>query len=122
VFASTVFRETIEFGFEATGSARFAEAGDAVEIGGGQTECLADIADGGAKAIGGEGTDEGGVVGAEDFVDALDHFLANFTGEVDIDVGDRVELLVQEATQIEVVLDGIDGGEANEVADDGGDR
>ena len=51
-------------------------------------ERLADVAHGAAEAVGGEGADERGVVGAEDLVDALDQALADLAREIEVDVGD----------------------------------
>ena len=122
VLAGSVLREAVQFLVEGRGRAWLAELGDAVEIGEREAERLADIAHGAAQAIGGEGADEGGVIGAVDLVDPFDHLLADFAREVDIDVGDREEVFVQEAAEVEVVLHRVDRGEPDQVADDRADR
>src|SRR5699024_6631634 len=51
-----------------------------------------------------------------------DHPLADFTREIEIDIRDRGELLVQEASDIEIVPERIDRRETDQVADDRTDR
>ena len=53
--------------------------------------------------------------------DADDELLADVARKVEVDVRHRSELAVQEATEREIVRDGIDVREAGEVADDGAD-
>ena len=51
-----------------------------------------------------------------------DQHLADVTREIEVDVGKRGELRVEEATHREAALQSIDVGEAGEEADDRGDR
>src|SRR5204862_7023809 len=51
-----------------------------------------------------------------------DKLLEDVAREVEVDVGDGVELAVQEAAEREVGLDGIDVREPREVADERADR
>ena len=94
---------------------------DALDLPRRQAERLAEVADRAARAVGGEGGDEGRAVGAVALVDAGDQLLADVAREVEVDVGDRGDLLVEEAAGEEVGLDRVDVGEAAEVADDRGD-
>src|SRR2546426_11023638 len=51
-------------------------------------------------------------------VDVLDYLLAVLGGEIDVDVRGARHLLMQEALEEEVVLDGIDARDAKHVSDD----
>ena len=77
-----------------------------------QAERLAELADGAARPVGGEGADERGLPRAVALVHAHDQPLADVAREVEVDVGDARELLVQEAPQREPRLDGVDVREA----------
>ena len=96
--------------------------GQAVELGGGQAERLADVADRAAHAVGGEDRDQRGVVAPPALVDTLDQLGADVAREVEVDVGQRVQLLVEEAPDEEVVVDRVDVREPDQVADHRGDR
>ena len=54
--------------------------------------------------------------------DADDQLLADVAREVEVDVGDRGELAVEEAADRQIGLDRVDVGEAGQVADDRADR
>ena len=54
--------------------------------------------------------------------DADDELLADVAREVEVDVGDRRELAVEEAAEREVVRDRVDVREAGQVADERADR
>ena len=97
-------------------------AGEAVEFGLGQSERLAGVADRAARAVGGEAGHERGVLAAPAGVDALDQLGADVAREVEVDVGQRVHLLVEEAPDEEPVVDRVDVREPDQVADDRGDR
>src|SRR3990172_3416424 len=65
---------------------------------------------------------QSGVLPPEVFVDAQDQLLADIAREVQVDIGHRGHLLVQEAPQEEVVLDRVDVRQPDQVADDRADR
>src|SRR5207245_3139523 len=75
-------------------------------------------ADRGALAIGDDVADHAGALWAVLFVDVLDDLLPVRSGEVDVDVGCRRHLLVEEALEEQVVLDRIDPRDAEQVGDD----
>ena len=103
-------------GRPALGAAR-----DALDFARRQAERLAQLPDRPARSVGREGGDEGGVLAAVALVHARDEDLADVAREVEVDVGERGELLVEEAPEEEVVGDRVDVREAGEVADDRGD-
>ena len=61
------------------------------------------------------------VVASPSFVDALDQHTTDVAREVEVDVGERVHPLVQEAADVEAVLHRVDVREPDQVADDRGD-
>ena len=83
----------------------------------GQAQGLADIADGAAGPVADDGGAERGVVAAVGLVDPLHDDLAPLVLEVDIDVRRLAPLLRDEALEQQVVALGIDGGDAQHVAD-----
>ena len=97
------------------------DAGEPLELGEREPERLADVADRAAAAVGREGRDERGVLAAVALGDGDDQLLADVPREVEVDVGHRDELVVEEAPEREVRLDRVDVGEAGEVADDRAD-
>ncbi len=105
------------FGAPAVGDAR-----EPLELGVRQPERLAHVADRAAGAVRREARDEGRVLVPVALGDAHDELLADVAREVEVDVGHRGELLVEEAAEREVVLDGIDVREPGQVADDRPDR
>ena len=56
--------------------------------------------------------DHAGALRAVALVDVLDHLLAVLGGEVDVDVGRGLHLLVEEPLEKQVVIDGVDAGDA----------
>src|SRR5262245_63632992 len=86
-----------------------------------QPERLADVTDRAARAVRREARDERRVLGPVPFCDADDELLADVAGEVEVDVGHRLELLVDEAPERQAVLDRVDGREPGEVADERAD-
>ena len=82
-----------------------------------QAEGLADLADGGAAAIGDDGGGDAGVVAAVMFVDVLDHLLAPLVLEIDVDVGRLAALRRDEALEQEVAIARVDVGDAEAVTD-----
>ncbi len=91
-----------------------------------QPQGLAEVAHGAARAIGGEGSDQGRAVDSVAIVYAGDQHLADVAREVEVDVGHRrpdllAHLLVEEAAGVEVVGDRVDVGESGEVTDDRAD-
>ena len=98
------------------------EPREPLEVGVREAERLADVADRAARAVGREGRDERGVLGSVALDDADDELLADVAREVEVDVGHRRELAVEEAAEREVVRDRVDVREAGQVADERADR
>ena len=86
-----------------------------------KAERLADVADRAAAAVGREARDERGVLAAVLLGDGDDQLLADLAREVEVDVGHAGHLVVEEAAERELRLDGVDVREAGEVADDRAD-
>ena len=107
---------------DARGIPAVGQPGEPLELCLRQAERLADIADRAARAIGGEARDERGVLVAVPLRDGDDELLADVAREVEVDVRDRGQLAVEEASERELVGDGIDVREAREVTDDRADR
>ena len=97
-------------------------ARDALDLPRRQAERLAELADRAARAEGREGGDERRALAPVALVHARDQDLAHVAREVEVDVGQRGELLVEEAPEQELVGDRVDVREAGEVADDRGHR
>ena len=97
-------------------------ARDALDLPRRQAQRLAQLADGAARAEGREGGHERGAIAPEAVVHARDEDLAHVAREVEVDVGQRRDLLVEEAPEQQLVGDRVDVREAREVADDGGHR
>ena len=93
--------------------------GQPVEQLGREAERLADLPDGHAGLERDDVAHHPGALPAVLVVDVLDHLLAVLRREVDVDVGGAGHLLVEEALEQEVVLDGIDARDAEDVGDDG---
>ncbi len=85
----------------------------------GQAQRLADLADGAAGAIADHGGGDAGALAAVALVDVLDDLLAPLVLEIDVDVGRLAAFRRDEAREEQVVLVGIDGGDAEHVADGG---
>jgi hypothetical protein len=92
--------------------------GDGVDLDLGQAERLARLTDGGARAVGLDHRDAGGpvvpVAGEHHVVDVL----AARRFDVDVDVRQLVPERVQEPLEYQVVPDGIDVGDAGQIADE----
>src|SRR6478752_2190666 len=99
-----------------------AEPGDSLELCLRQPERLADVADGTARAIGGEARDERCMLVAVALRDGDDQLLADVAREVEVDVRNRGELVVEEAPEREVVRNRVDMREPGEITDDRADR
>src|SRR6478735_4561177 len=87
-----------------------------------QAERLAEVADRAARVVGRERSDQRGVLAAVALGHTDDQLLADVAREVEIDVGRRDELAVEEAAEREVRLDRVDVREPGQVADDRADR
>ena len=105
--------------FDAAAAAAPDRVGHHAQRVGRQAERLADVADGAAAAIGDHGGGERGAGAALGPVDPLDDLLAPLVLEIDVDVGRLVALVGQEALEQDLVLVGIDLGDAEAVADGG---
>ena len=101
---------------------RLRPARRALELARRQAEHLAQLADRPARAEGRERGHQRRALGPVALVDARDQHLADVAREVQVDVGQRGELLVEEAPEEQLVLDRVDVREAGEVADDRGHR
>ena len=97
------------------------ELREPLEVGERKSERLADVADRAARAVRREARDERRVLAAVLLGDADDQLLADVAREVEIDVGYRRQLAVEEAAEREVVRDGIDVRQPGEVADERAD-
>ncbi len=84
---------------------------------GGQAERLTNLAYGAARAVADHRGRKTRAVAAVFFVDVLDHLLAPFMLEIDIDVGRLVALGRHETFEQQVEARRIDGGDAEAVAD-----
>ena len=83
--------------------------GQLAQVLGGETQGLAHVADGTLDLVGADHAREDGPVGPPLLVHPLDELLTNITWKVQVDVGDRpVHIVVQEAVQRQVELQGID--------------
>lgn len=94
-------------------------AGEGVDIGEGDIEGAADVADGGAGAHGTEGDDLGDFFVAVAAHGVFDHEVADVIGVVEVDIGHGDAAGVEEAFEDEAVGDGVDAGDAEGVGDDG---
>ena len=83
-----------------------------------EAERFSHLADRGTLAVGHDITDHPGPLRSVFFVDVLDDLLPMGGREVDIDVGRRRHLLMEEALEEQVVLDRIDPRDAEQVGDD----
>ena len=95
---------------------------DPLQLGEREAERLADIPDRAAGTVGGEARDERCVLAAVALGDADDQLLADVAREVEVDVGHRDQLAVEEAPEREVLRNRIDVREPGQVADDRADR
>src|SRR5688572_8087365 len=103
-------------------SVAIAELGDLVEIGQRNAERLADVPHRAAQLVGRKGADQRRPLMAVALVDPFDQHLADLARKVEVDIGDRVQLIVQKTAEEQVVLERIDVREADQVADDRADR
>jgi hypothetical protein len=86
-----------------------------------QPQGLAEVAHDPLRAVGRKGSDQRRALGAVALVHARDQLLADVAGEVEVDVGHRAHLLVQEAAGEQSRLDRVDVREPGQVADDRAD-
>src|SRR5581483_3413386 len=105
-----------------TGPATLGELGQLVDGRLGQAQHLAQVPHRATQVVGGEAAHQRGVVVAVALVDLQNELLPNVAREVEVDVRDRLQLLIEEAVQEELVLYRIHVGEADEIAEDGADR
>jgi len=86
----------------------------------GQTKNLGHLPHGGPRLEGHLVGDHGGPAEAVLAEDVSQHIVPLVPGKIDIDVGEIGALGMEEALEVEVVGDGIDLGDEQAVADDGG--
>ena len=94
----------------------------ALDLTGGQPEDLAQLANRPARAERRKGRHQRCTIAPVALVHARDQPLADVTGKVQVDVGQPVQILVQEAPQLQPARDRIDVRETDQVAHDRGDR
>ena len=112
----------LDIGGHAAHRPRLGPARDALELTRRQPEHLAQLADRPARAERRERGHQRRALAPVAVVDARDQDLADVAREVEVDVGQRGQLLVEEAPEEQVVGDRVDVREAGEVADDRGHR
>jgi hypothetical protein len=83
-----------------------------------QPQRLAHVADGGAQLVGDDLAHQRRVVRPELAVHPQDKRLPDVAGEVEVDVGHRRPLFIEEAPEEEAVAQGVDVGETDEIADE----
>ena len=86
-----------------------------------EAQRLPDVANRAARPVGREARDERRMLAPVALGDPDDELLANVAREIEVDIRDRGELAVQEASERELVRDGIDVREPGQVADDRAD-
>jgi len=87
-----------------------------------EAERHADVADRAARVVGRERGDERGVLAPVLVADRGEQLLADVAREVEVDVGHRRHVAVEEAAEREPRCDRIDVREPGQVADDRADR
>src|ERR1035437_7229005 len=101
--------------FEFPGPRQAAELFDGSDF---EAQRLADLARGGAPAVGDDVGRHGGAVRSEALVDILDDLFAFVAaGEIEIDIRPLAALFAEEAFEEKVHADGVDGGDFERVAD-----
>ena len=110
---------SIETGF--TPSTRD-ELGEAVDLAVGHLQHAADVADGGLGEQRAEGDDLGDAVAAVAFLDVGDHLLAAVHAEVDVEVGHRDAVGVEEPLEEEAVAQRVEVGDGQRVGDEASRR
>ena len=92
--------------------------GDAIDVGVGHVEHAADVADHRLGLHRAEGDDLRDVLAAVLAGDVVDDLAAAALAEVDVDIGQRHALGVEEALEQQVVVDRVDVGDAQAVGDE----
>ena len=98
-----------------------AAAGHPLDLPRRQPQRLAQLADRAPGPVGGEGGDQRRALVAVALVHARDQLLADVAREVEVDVGQRGQLLVEKAPDQQLVGDRVDVREPGQEADDRGD-
>ena len=98
------------------------QLGDLVDVGERHVEHAADVADHGLRLHRAEGDDLGDVLAAVLAGDVVDHLAAAALAEVDVDVGQRHALGVEEALEDQVEVDRIDVGDPHAAGDQAAGR
>ena len=94
------------------------ELGDLVDDRKRHVHHAADIAHGALGEHAVEGDDLGDVIGAVFARDVVDDLAAPLVAKIDVDIGHAHALRVEEALEEQLILEGIDVGDAEEIADD----
>ena len=110
----------VDVGADLLRTPSLAAARDPLDLARRQTQHLAELTDRAPGAVGGERGDQRRAVMAVALVHARDQPLADVTREVEVDVGQRGQLLVEEAADQQLVGDRVDMRQPGQEADDRG--
>ena len=109
-------------GPDAVGVAGVDPFGQLVDVLDREAQRLAQVPDAALHLVGADHAGQDGAVPAPPLVHPLDKLLTDVAGEVQVDVGHRAHVVADEALQGQVVLQGVDVGEADQVAHQHGHR
>lgn len=90
-----------------------------IDVGLGQTQYLAQLADDGLTLEGIVGSQQGGVFFSVTFENIIGHIISFVPGEVDVEIGWRAAIGVDESFEVEVEFERIYVGDAQVVCYDG---
>ena len=96
--------------------------GQFVQVLGGQAQGFAQVPDDALHLVGADHAGQGGPVPAPFTMDSHDEFLPDVAGKVQVYVRDRAQVVGQEPVQGQVVLQGVDVGQTDQVAHQHGHR
>ena len=98
------------------------ELGDAIDVGDRHLHDAADVADGRPRLHGAEGDDLRDVLAPVLLGDVVDHLAAPALAEVDVDIGQRHPLGVEEPLEVQIEVQGIDVGNLQAVGHEAAGR
>ena len=111
-------RRFLEGDFEFDAERGGDELGEAIDFAVRNVHGAADVFDGGFGGHGAEGDDLGDIVAAVFLGDVIDELAAAAHAEIDVDIGHGNALGIEEALEEQIVLERIDVGDAQRVADE----